>query len=330
MTISTQSSTTLNKSFLRRILQAFIDIRELTLIVLITAIIIVMSNINPYFFSFPNFRAVMVGMAPNAIIVIGMAILLASGGFDLSVGSVMALSSTVVAMLLLSGMPIFLAVICSLILGGVVGVGNGVLVTNLGINPLIAKLGTMSIARGIALVLTEGFSVSSLPLSFSWIGKTNFGGFPAIVIMTIAIVIFFDLAVRHTRFFRQVYFIGANEKAAVLSGIHVTRVRIVLYALTGVLAALAGVILASRLMSGTPTAGNGIELQVLAAAVIGGASLRGGEGTILGAFLGVVFIALINNTMTMQAVSIYWQMIVIGSVLVSAVALDMLIRSKRN
>ncbi|WP_226688810.1 ABC transporter permease [Ruegeria arenilitoris] len=328
--MTAQANLPMKRPLLRRVLQAFVDIRELTLIVLIAAIIIVMSNVNPYFLSFSNFRAVAVGMAPTVIIVIGMAILLASGGFDLSVGSVMALSSTVVAMLLLTGMPIPLAVVCGLVLGGIVGVVNGLLVTGLGINPLIATLGTMSIARGIALVLTEGFSVSSLPASFAWIGKADIGGFPVIVLFTILLVVLFDLAVRHTRFFRQVYFIGANEKAAMLSGIHVTRVRIILYALTGILAALAGVLLASRLMSGTPTAGNGIELQVLAAAVIGGASLRGGEGTILGAFLGVVFVALINNTMTMLAVSIYWQMIVIGGVLVTAVALDMLIRSKRG
>ncbi|MES0862542.1 ABC transporter permease [Ruegeria sp. SCPT10] len=328
--MTAQANLPMKRPLLRRVLQAFVDIRELTLIVLIAAIIIVMSNVNPYFLSFSNFRAVAVGMAPTAIIVIGMAILLASGGFDLSVGSVMALSSTVVALLLLTGMPIPLAVVCGLVLGGIVGVVNGLLVTGLGINPLIATLGTMSIARGIALVLTEGFSVSSLPASFAWIGKADIGGFPVIVLFTILLVVLFDLAVRHTRFFRQVYFIGANEKAAMLSGIHVRRVRIILYALTGILAALAGVLLASRLMSGTPTAGNGIELQVLAAAVIGGASLRGGEGTILGAFLGVVFVALINNTMTMLAVSIYWQMIVIGGVLVTAVALDMLIRSKRG
>ena len=330
MTMTAHANTPVKRPLFRRILQAFVDIRELTLITLITVIIVVMANINPYFFSFSNFRAVAVGMTPTAIIVIGMAILLASGGFDLSVGSVMALSSTVVAMLLLTGMPIFIAVLCGLIMGGVIGVANGVLVTSFGINPLIATLGTMSIARGIALVLTEGFSVSSLPSSFAWIGKASFGGFPVIVIVTLVLVVLFDLAVRHTRFFRQVYFIGANEKAAMLSGIHVNRVRIILYALTGILAAFAGILLASRLMSGTPTAGNGIELQVLAAAVIGGASLRGGEGTILGAFLGVVFVALINNTMTMLAVSIYWQMIVIGGVLITAVALDMLIRSKRT
>lgn len=330
MTMTAQADIPASKPLLRRILQAFVDIRELTLVVLIGVIIVVMANVNPYFLSFSNFRAVAVGMAPTAIIVIGMAILLASGGFDLSVGSVMALSSTVVAMLLLAGLPIPLAVLCGLVLGAGIGVVNGLLVTGLGINPLIATLGTMSIARGIALVLTEGFSVSSLPQAFGWIGKADIGGFPVIVIVTLVLVLVFDLAVRHTRFFRQVYFIGANEKAAMLSGIHVNRVRIIAYALTGVLAALAGVLLASRLMSGTPTAGNGIELQVLAAAVIGGASLRGGEGTILGAFLGVVFVALINNTMTMLAVSIYWQMIVIGSVLVAAVALDMLIRSKRG
>lgn len=315
---------------LQRVLRAFVDIRELSLIVMIVLIVIAMANLNPYFLSFSNFRALSVGMAPTAVIVIGMAILLASGGFDLSVGSVMALSSTVVAMLMLAGMSIPVAIAFSLLLGAVAGLSNGLLVTGLGINPLIATLGTMSIARGIALVLTEGFSLSSLPPSFAWIGKADFGGLPAIVLLTICLVVVFDLAVRHTRFFRQVYFIGANEKAAMLSGIHVNRVRIIAYVLTGVLASLAGVLLASRLMSGTPTAGNGIELQVLAAAVIGGASLRGGEGTILGAFLGVVFVALINNSMTMLAVSIYWQMIVIGAVLVSAVALDMLIRSRRS
>ncbi|MEW7006605.1 MULTISPECIES: ABC transporter permease [unclassified Lentilitoribacter] len=318
------------KSLVKRVLGAFVDIRELTLVVLILAIIITMSTLNPYFLSISNFRAISVGMAPTAVIVIGMAILLASGGFDLSVGSVMALSSTVVAMLLLAGVPIPVAVIAGIVLGGVAGLVNGVLVTGLGINPLIATLGTMSITRGIALVLTEGFSLSSLPPEFAWIGKATFSGFPVLVLLTLVLVLVFDLAVRHTRFFRQVYFIGANEKAAMLSGIHVSRVRIISYVLTGMLAAFAGVLLASRLMSGTPTAGNGIELQVLAAAVIGGASLRGGEGTILGAFLGVVFVALINNSMTMLAVSIYWQMIVIGAVLVSAVALDMLIRGKRD
>ncbi|WP_434053653.1 MAG: ABC transporter permease [Roseibium sp.] len=313
-------------SLVSRVISACLHTREITLLLMILGIVVVMSFVTPYFLSASNFRAVAVGMTPTAIIVIGMAILLASGGFDLSVGSVMALSSTVVALLLLAGMPIPAAVILGLLLGAAAGLVNGILITMIGINPLVATLGTMSIARGIALVLTEGFSVSSLPPAFGFIGKTSLLGIPLLVILTLSLIILFDLAVRHTRFFRQIYFIGANEKAAMLSGIAVNRVRIIAYILTGVLAALAGVLLASRLMSGTPTAGNALELQVLAAAVIGGASLRGGEGTILGAFLGVVFVALINNAMTMLAVSIYWQMIVIGAVLVCAVALDMLVR----
>lgn len=313
-------------SLLSRVIAACLHTREITLLLMILGIVVVMSFVTPYFLSASNFRAVAVGMTPTAIIVIGMAILLASGGFDLSVGSVMALSSTVVALLLLAGVPIPAAVILGLLLGAVAGLVNGILITMIGINPLVATLGTMSIARGIALVLTEGFSVSSLPPSFGFIGKASLFGIPLLVILTLSLIILFDLAVRHTRFFRQIYFIGANEKAAMLSGIAVNRVRIIAYILTGVLSALAGVLLASRLMSGTPTAGNALELQVLAAAVIGGASLRGGEGTILGAFLGVVFVALINNAMTMLAVSIYWQMIVIGAVLVCAVALDMLVR----
>ena len=311
------------------ILKPFLEIRELTLLVMIFLIIVLMANLNPYFLTYSNFRAISVGMAPTAIIVIGMAILLASGGFDLSVGSVMALSSTVVAMLMLSGYSIPVSVFISILLGAFIGLSNGCLVTAFNINPLIATLGTMSIARGFALVLTEGFSLSSLPASFGWIGKSSVMGLPALLLLMLIRVVIFDLLVRHTRFFRQVYFIGANEKAAMLSGIHVSRVRIIAYILSGALAALAGVLLASRLMSGTPTAGNGIELQVLAAAVIGGASLQGGEGTVLGAFLGVVFVALINNSMTMLAVSIYWQMIVIGTVLVIAVALDMLIRRRK-
>ena len=181
------------------------------------AIIVMMSNFNPYFLSFSNFRAMSVGMAPTAIIVIGMAILLASGGFNLSVGSVMALSSTVVAMLMLSGMSIPLAVICGLMMGTAAGIANGLLVTGLNINPLIATLGTMSTARGIALVLTEGFSLSSLPQGFAWMGKASFIGIPMLVLVTLLYVVVFDRAVRYTRFFRQVYFIGATEKAAMCS-----------------------------------------------------------------------------------------------------------------
>jgi ribose transport system permease protein len=259
-----------------------------------------------------------------------MTFLLVSGGFDLSVGSVLALTGTVLALLVVKGVAIPIALLASGAVGALIGLVNGVLVTRVGVNPLVATLGTLSAARGFALVLTEGFSISGLPASFGIVGSTDVLGVPVMVIVMVALVVVADLALRHTRALRQLYFIGANETAARLSGIAVDRVRTVAYIASGLFAALAGALLASRLMAGTPTAGNALELQVLAAAVIGGASLRGGEGTVLGAFLGVIFVALINNAMTMLAVSIYWQMVVTGIVLTVAVALDMLIRRRQR
>jgi ribose transport system permease protein len=324
MTLSIRRHDTAAQAYLHKLMAA----REITLFVLIAILIVVMSIASPYFLSLANFRAMAVGLVPTGVIVIGMSILLVSGGFDLSVGSVLALASTVCALLMIAGTPILLAIVATLLLGAFIGLVNGLLITGLSINPLVATLGTMSVARGFALVFTEGFSLSSLPTSFGLLGNTNLFGLPPIVWLMIVLVALGDFLLRRSTFFRQIYFIGSNERAARLSGISVDRVRVVAYVLTALLAALAGIMLASRLMSGTPTAGNGLELQVLAAAVIGGASLRGGEGTVLGAFLGAVFVALINNAMTMLAVSIYWQMIVTGAVLVAAVAIDMIGRRR--
>jgi len=314
----------------RRALRIIVETRELTLAILIAAIVVGMSIASPFFLSLANFHAVVIGMAPTAIIAVGMTVLLASGGFDLSVGSVLALASTIVALLLIKGASIPTAAAGAILVGVLVGLANGLVVTKIGVNPLVATLGSMSITRGVALVMTEGFSLSNLPPAFGWAGRTEIAGAPFLLWVTLLLVVGFDLAMRHGSFFRKVYYIGSNEKAARLSGLAVDQVKIIAYVLSGTLAALAGILLASRLMSGTPTAGAGLELQVLAAAVIGGASLRGGEGTIIGAFLGVIFVALINNAMTMLAVSIYWQMIVTGAVLVLAVALDMLVRRHRG
>jgi ribose transport system permease protein len=303
--------------------------RELTLLAIVAAIVAAMSALSPYFFTMANFRAISIGLAPTAIISVGMTILLISGGFDLSVGATLALCSTLTGLALVAGAGIPGSIAIGLLGGALVGLLNGLIVTRFRVNPLVATLGTMSMARGAALVMTEGFSVSNLPPAFGVLGQSSFAGIPTIVWVTVAVVAAGDLALRHSAFLRQVYFVGSNEKAARLSGLAVDRIRIAAYLLTGLLAALAGVLLSSRLMSGMPTAGNALELQVLAACVIGGASLRGGEGTVLGAFLGVVFVGLVNNAMTMLAVSIYWQMIVTGAVLVVAVALDMFVRRRR-
>lgn len=304
--------------------------REAPLVAIILFTALVMTNLSPYFLTPANLTAMLIGLAPTAIIAVGMAILLVSGGFDLSVGAVLALSGTVVGLLLLQGVSPWLAVPMVLLMAAGIGLINGLLVTKIRVNPLIATLGTMSAARGIALVLTEGYSVSGLPPSFGYIGSESILGVPYIVVIMLVIVVIGDLALRHTRYLRQAYFIGSNETAARLSGIPVDRVKIFTYVLTAVLAGLSGILLTSRLMAGTPTAAAGLELQVLAAAVIGGASLAGGEGTVLGAFLGVLFVGMISNAMTMLAVSIYWQMVVTGAILIAAVALDMLARRRRE
>jgi ribose transport system permease protein len=303
-------------------------VRELALLLIIASTMLLMSQLSPNFLTEGNLRSVLIGMVPGAIIAVGMAILLASGGFDLSVAAVMALCGTIVAYLLAHDVGVAPAIGLTLLLGAVIGAGNGALVTFIGVNPLIATLGTLTIARGIALVITEGYNISNLPSGFVQLGEEGPLNLPWMVWIMFALVLVGDLALRHTRFLRQVYFLGGNERAARLSGIRVHVVRVFTYVLTATLAALAGILLAARLNTAVPTAGPGLELTVIAAAVIGGASLAGGEGTVLGAVLGIFFLALISNALNLLDVSIYWQGVATGIVLIAAVSLDMLLRRR--
>lgn len=304
--------------------------RELALIGMILVAGIVMTQLSDFFLAEGNLRSVLVGMVPGAIIAIGMAVLLASGGFDLSVAAVMALCGTVGAYLMDKDVPIAAAVFMALGLGAVIGAGNGVLVAFLRVNPLIATLGTLLVARGLALVITEGYNVSNLPRGFVQLGQNGPGIFelPWMVWIMLGLVLIGDLALRHTRFLRQVYYIGGNERAARLSGIRVDALRVFTYVLSGTLSALAGLLLAARLNTAVPTAGQNLELTVIAAAVLGGASLAGGEGSVLGAVLGVAFLALLSNALTLLDVSIFWQIVTTGIVLIVAVTLDMLLRRR--
>ena len=317
------------RSAWRNALDAVVAFRELALIGIILATALVMSQLSPYFLSGGNLRSVLVGLVPGAIMAVGMAVLLASGGFDLSVAAVMALCGTIAAWLTVQDVPVPMAILLTLLLGLLIGSGNGALVTFLGINPLIATLGTMSIARGLALVITEGYNISSLPDSFTQLGEQGPLKLPWMVWIMLALIILGDLALRRTRFLRQVYYIGGNERAARVSGIPVDGMRVFTYMLSGTLAALAGVLLAARLSTAVPTAGEGLELTVIAAAVIGGASLAGGEGSVLGAVLGIAFLSMISNALTLLSVSIFWQIVVTGVVLIVAVSIDVLLRRRR-
>jgi ribose transport system permease protein len=306
-----------------------LQMREMVMVVLILFTCTIMSIASPYFLSISNFLAIARGFSMEGIVVVGMVVLLISGNFDLSVGSLMALSGIASAALMVNAhMPPSVAVLGGLALGALLGGINGFVVTKIGVNPLIATLGMMAIARGLALGFTSGHPVINVPLSFAWIGQGSIAGLPVPVIIMAVVVLVADILLRKTRALRQLYYIGGNEKAAKLSGINVNRVVFISFMASGALSSMAGIISMARLTSGIPTAFIGVELRIIAACVIGGASLSGGEGTALGALLGLIFMALVTNAMTMFGVSIYWEGVITGSILTAAVSVDMLSRRR--
>lgn len=309
------------------IIKNVLRVREMAMIILLLISGLIMTVFSPYFLSWTNFVAISRGFAMEGLVVVGMSILLVSGNFDLSVGSVMALAGIVTAWLMVkTGAPQIAAVLCGVGVGGLAGLINGLIVSKIKVNPLIATLGMMSVARGICLGFTEGRPVINVPLSFAWFGQGSLAGFPVPFLIMVLIVIAADLALRRSRPLRQLYYVGGNQPAARLSGINVDRVILLGFITSGAFAALAGILSMARLQSGVPTAFVGVELRIIAACVIGGMSLSGGEGTVTGALLGLVFMALVSNAMTLFGVSIYWEGVITGSILILAVSIDMLSR----
>jgi ribose transport system permease protein len=210
-----------------------------------------------------------------------------------------------------------------------VGSINGLIITKIKVSPLITTLGMMSIASSTTLVICGGYPIAQLPESFLFLGQGFIGGVPVSVLMTAILVLIGDILLRRTRWLRLAYYVGGNEQAAMLSGIPVNRVRILSYMFCSLMASFAGIISTSRLSAAFPLAGSGTEMRVISACVIGGCSLSGGEGSILGSLLGVLLMALINNGLVLLNVSIYWQGIVSGLILIAAVTFDMLSRRER-
>jgi len=296
--------------------------REFMIFMIVTVLFIIMTFASPYFLTIPNLLAVMLGLSLEAIIVVAMAHLMVSGGFDMSVGSVVAFTGAVTAMMLRSGLPVPIAVLIGLTIGGSIGLFNGFIVAKVGINPFVTTLSSLSLFRGLTLIVTRGQNIVGLPKSFKLIGQAKVAGVQTPIIIAAVLLIIGDILLRRSRFFRQSYYIGGNEYAARLSGIPVDRMKILGYALTGVFAAISGIVMTARLGAASVTAGTGMELRVITAVIIGGASLKGGEGSILGAFLGTLLMALITNALTLLGVDVYWQTFVIGGTLLTAVLID--------
>lgn len=320
----------MNKKSIKETIVKMLQVRESALVVLIILFGMIMMVVRPNFISPGNLLAILLSLSSTALVGCGMCILLVSGNMDLSVGSTAALAGVVTCLLFNMDFPILIAVFCGLMIGVLAGLLNGFVVTKWDISPFIVTLGSMSILRGFTQIISQGVTVINLPKAFTNFGQGNIFGIQHPIIVTLIAVIIFDFLLRKFRFFRQSYFVGGNEKAAKMTGIKVKKVKISNFIIVGVLAALTGITFASRFGNASVTIGTGMEMQVITACVIGGASLNGGEGTIVGAFLGALLMSMIVSALNLLGVDVYWQNVLTGIILVFAVIMDKVIKTRRE
>jgi ribose transport system permease protein len=297
--------------------------------------IVSMSLLSDRFLTPANGWNIMRQISVNVCLSIGMTMVILSGGVDLSVGSVLALAGAITAWLIKHGIPLPLlgvevqfttwgASVAGLVVGMSLGWFNGQMITRLRIPPFVATLGMLSIARGLTMLWTKGFPITGLGDQFAVLGTKAALGVPTPVWIAAGLTGTFVLITKKTRLGRYIYAVGGNEQTARLSGLNVNRIKVVVYTFAGALSAVAGLILTSRLDSAQPNAGMGYELDSIAAVVIGGTSLSGGRGTILGTVIGCMIIGVLNSGLVLLNVSPFWQQVVKGGVILIAVAIDRL------
>jgi len=305
--------------------------RIYTLLALIVAVLVIASALFPQQFpTFENLRQLLLNVSIETIMAVGMMILLIGGVFDLSVGSVVALSGGLAAYLMVEmAVPVPLAVLGGLLAAVAVGWVNGYFIARVGINPLIQTLATMGMVRGLALLIA-GAGIQNLPYEYIYIGQSKLLKIQSPVWWMLAIVLLFHLLTTRTLFFRRYYYIGGNEKAAELSGIRVKPMKLYGFVLSAFLAGVAGILLTSRIGAAIASMGKGMELRVITAVILGGASLAGGQGRVVGALLGTIFMGLISNVMVLARVSGYWQEIILGLILIGAIWFDLVMKASAS
>lgn len=285
---------------------------------------VIVGVLNPDFLAPMNLLNLLRQVSINALIAFGMTFVILTGGIDLSVGAILALSSALMAGMMVSGLDPVLAIGFACLIGALLGAVNGAFIAKAKMAPFIATLATMTVFRGLTLVYTNGNPITGLSDSF-WFqvfGRGYLLGLPVPAITVIISFVILWCLLHKTPFGRKTYAIGGNEKAALISGINVDRMKVLIYALNGLLAALAGAILASRLDSAQPTAGTSYELDAIAAVVLGGTSLSGGRGRIVGTLIGALIIGTLNNGLNLLGVSSFYQLVVKGAVILLAVYID--------
>lgn len=285
--------------------------------------------LTPHFLTVSNLLNIAQQTSINAIVAAGMTFVIISGGIDLSVGSIVALSGVVLGTLLQDGHAAAVAIPVAALVGIAAGLLNGLLVSVGNLPPFIATLGMMSVARGAALVFTEGRPVSGFDAGFRWLATGSIGPVPAPVIVMIVVYVLAHLVLTRTTFGRYVYAIGGNEEAARLSGVAVRFHKTAIYCVAGLMSAIAAIVLTARLNSAQPIAGMMYELDAIAATVIGGTSLMGGEGSLGGTLVGALIMGVLRNGLNLLGVSSFVQQIVIGAVIVGAVLVDTLLKRHR-
>ena len=296
---------------------------EASIFVILVLIFILFSVVDPRFSSTSNMENIMLQLPFLVILSIGQSFPIVSRGFDLSVGSQMSVVSVVCALFTLQ-YGLFLGLIGGMVTGGILGAINGFMITKTRISPLIATVGMSSFAAGLALIITGGMPVQNMSDTFPLLGAGFLLHLPISFYITVLVIIVTYIVLQRTVFGRHLYATGGNEEAARLSGINVDMIKFLAYVICGVLAGLSAVVLSSRVDSGIPTLGADYTLQSIAAAVIGGVSLEGGSGTILGASFGALLLTVINNGLDLMNISSYVEMMVIGAIIVLAVYLDSL------
>lgn len=290
----------------------------LSLIILFIALAIA----SPHFLTQTNLSSVVRQTAVINIMALGMTLIIVAGGIDLSVGAILAMGGLLGTMAMAHGYSIPTGIFVGVLAGLAWGCVNGVLTTRLGIAPFIVTLGTLGIVRGLTLIISNGLPVHNIPQAFSYLGEGSLLGVPFVLWILVFCAVVTHLILEHTRLGRYAFAIGSNPDAALYAGIPVAFHTTAVYAISGMLTGLAGMIEASRLMTGQPTAGQGYELQVIAAVVIGGGSLRGGEGSVIGTLIGAFIMGLLSNGSDLLGISPYLQQAIIGAVIILAVSVD--------
>jgi len=316
MTVKTSN----RQSLLRKFGQSEISVLLVALIVLS----VVTYLLKPVFLSQRNIMNTLRQISLSAICGFGLTLIILAGEIDLSVGSQQAVAGIVSVLVLNSTKSVLLAILAALLAGVVVGAINGLIVTKLKINSLIATLGTMAIWRGASMVYTQAVSIQSSVDAFQQLATGFIGPIPNAVVMAVVIFAAIYFLLNYTTFGRYIYVIGGNQDAARFAGLPVARVKMAVYVIGSVLTMFAGVLLASRMASAQPTAGTGLEMIVIASIILGGVSLSGGIGSIVGATIGMVILGVLQNALTLMDVSSFWQDISRGVVIILAVALDVL------